>query len=111
MLEANWRGATSNRERRGVCEAVFIFIGVFCYVLLGPSRCRWLGVARQVWEYCRQHPIDHSMLALVDRSKRLIHERAFLVLPCVYMTKSGQAPGKWMERIIARVDVKVVHEL
>ena len=100
LLEADWRDAKTSEERRKVVEAAFIFVRVFCWGLRGEEMFLVdLGATRQVWKYCRKHPTDHIMVALVGRRKRFVGERAFL-LPCVYTTKSGLHPGKWMERIM-----------
>jgi hypothetical protein len=100
LLEADWRDAKTSEERRKVREEAFTFVGVFCWGLPGEEMFLVdLGATRQVWKYCRKHPTDHIMLMLVGRHKRFVGERAFL-LTCVYITKSGLQPGKWMERIM-----------
>ena len=105
LLEADWRVSNTTEERRKVCEAAFIFIGVFCWGLRGEEIFLvTLGATRQVWKYCRHHPTDHIMLALVGRRKKFVGERAFL-LPCVYTTKSGLQPGRWMERIMGTFEI------
>ena len=105
LLEADWRVSNTTEERRKVCEAAFIFIGVFCWGLRGEEMFLVdLGATRQVWKYCRHHPTDHIMLALVGRRKTFVGERAFL-LPCVYTTKSGLQPGRWMERIMGTFEI------
>ena len=37
LLEADWRVSNTTEERRKVCEAAFIFIGVFCWGLRGEE--------------------------------------------------------------------------
>jgi hypothetical protein len=105
LLEADWRVSNTTKERWKVCEAAFIFIGVFCWGLRGEEIFLvTLGATRHVWKYCRHHPMDHIMLALVGRRKTFVGEHAFL-LPCVYTTKSGLQPGRWMERIMGTFEI------
>jgi hypothetical protein len=107
ILESEWRSATTQDQKRRICEMGAWMMGGFCTGLRGEEMLLvdMLGTATSVQKSMKDDAIDpHFKFIIIGRTKGVQQDGKKFAIPCVKVTRAtGLRPGVWVKRL---VDIK-----